>query len=536
MKRAAITRIERAMEHHDVIVIGTGAGGGALLHSLASTGLRILVLERGEPLPREPQNWDPRSVFVDARYKAKEEWLDKNGKPFHPGTHYCVGGNTKVYGAALLRFRERDFERLEHFGGVSPEWPLKYDDFEPWYTAAEQLFRVRGERGVDPTEPRSSAPYPFPRVEHEPRIQQLHDDFVRIGMRPFHVPLGIELNERMRRQSPCVKCATCDGFPCLVHAKSDAEVLCVQPALARENVTLLTGAKVTRLLTNASGTQITTVVVERDGKREMHSADVVVVACGAVNSAALLLRSANDHHPRGLANRSGVVGRHYMCHNNSVVLAVSRTPNPTVFQKTIALNDWYFGGAAAEKPLGHVSMVGKSDRVVLKAGAPPFAPGFVLEKIASHSLDFWLTSEDLPHPDNRVRLDADGRIVLDYTENNLEAHAGLRRALKAALHRIAETSGRSFDKSLLLGKKIPLDGVAHQCGTVRFGTDPSTSALDVNCRAHDIDNLYVVDGSFFVSSSAVNPALTIVANALRVGAHLRERLGVHDRKLVEAHR
>lgn len=514
------------MQHHDVILIGTGAGGGTLLHALAPTGLRILVLERGGFLPREKQNWDPQSVFVDGRYKAKEQWLDRDGRPFHPGMHYGVGGNTKVYGAALLRFRERDFGAVQHFGGVSPAWPLDYSDFEPWYTAAEQLYRVRGERGVDPTEPWASKPYPFPRVEHEPRIQQLHDDLTGLGLRPFHLPLGVQLDALRPQQSACLRCNTCDGFPCLVQAKADAETLCVRPALSWPNVTLLTGARVERLRTNANGTAVTSVVVERDGVREEYAGSVVVVACGSVNSAALLLRSANERHPHGLANRSGVVGRHYMCHVNSVALAISRRENPTVFQKTIALNDFYFAGPDAARPLGHVSMVGKSDKVVLKAGAPKFAPGFVLDKMARHSLDFWLTSEDLPDPGNRVHLDADGRIVLDYTPNNLEAHAQLLTTLKGLLARIARKS--PIDRSIVLAKRIPIEGVAHQCGTVRFGTDPTTSALDVHCKAHDLDNLYVVDGSFFVSSTAVNPALTIMANALRVGEHLRQRFGARS--------
>ena len=513
------------MEHYDVIVIGTGAGGGTLLHKLAPSGKRILVLERGDFMPREKENWDPKAVFIDNRYKVHEEWRDRDGKPFHPGTHYAVGGNTKVYGAALLRFRERDFEAVQHYGGVSPEWPLKYGDLEAYYSAAEWLYHVHGERGVDPTEPWASRPYRHPRVEHEPRIQQLHDDLAHCGLKPFHVPLGIRLDEKRREQSLCIRCATCDGFPCLVQAKSDSEMLCVRPAMQRENVTLLTRAKAEVLRTDAAGGKVRSVVVERDGERFEVSADVVVVACGAVNSAALLLRSANAKHPHGLANGSGVVGRHYMCHNNSVVLAISRHENPTVFQKTIALNDYYFGGDVSELPLGHISMVGKSDKVVLKAGAPKFAPGFVLDKMAKHALDFWLTSEDLPHADNRVRIAADGGIVLEYEPNNLEAHQRLLRQLKAMLGRIGCEEHSWFEQNLYLGKKIPLAGVAHQCGTVRFGHDAATSALDVNCKAHELDNLYVVDGSFFVSSTAVNPALTIMANALRVGDHLLERLG-----------
>ena len=522
------------MDHFDVILIGTGAGGGTLLHKLAPSGLRILVLERGDWLPREPQNWDPAAAFLTGRYKAKEHWLDRDGKPFHPGMHYGIGGNTKVYGAALLRMRERDFEQVRHHGGISPAWPVRYDDFEPWYSAAEELYEVRGERGKDPTEPWASRPYAFPRVEHEPRIQQLHDDFATIGLRPFHVPLGIRLDEKKRHQSLCVRCATCDGFPCLVQGKSDAEAMCVRPALTRSNVTLRTGAKVVQLLTNASGASVRSVVVERDGKRESYSADIVVSACGAVNSAALLLRSANDKHPQGLANRSGVVGRHYMCHVNSVVLAISRHANPTVFQKTIAVNDFYYGREPGELPLGHISMVGKSERVALQAGAPKFAPGFVLEQMAKHSLDFWLTSEDLPDPENRVQLASDGRIVLDYRPNNLQAHAGLLRALKRSLAQIGRARGSWFEHNLVLAKRIPIEGVAHQCGTVRFGTDPTTSALDLHCKAHDVDNLYVVDGSFFVSSSAVNPALTIMANALRVGDHLLQRLGARTHEFAGA--
>lgn len=515
-----------SLNHYDVIIIGTGAGGGTLAHRLAGTGKRVLLLERGDYLPREKENWDSKAVFVDNRYKTDEEWVDRKGRPFHPGTHYHVGGNTKVYGAALLRLRERDFGELPHYGGVSPAWPISYQDLEPYYSEAEWLYHVHGERGVDPTDPPASRPYRHPPVSHEPRIQQLHDDFVRLGLHPYHVPLGVRLDERDRAHSPCVRCASCDGFPCLVNAKSDAQVTCVDPALRAGNVTLLTRARVDRLETDAGGREVRAVHVERDGERLRFRGDLVAVACGAVNSAALLLRSASPRHPHGLANRSGVVGRHYMCHNNSAMLAISRRPNPTVFQKTIALNDFYFGADDSPLPLGHISMVGKSDRVMLKSGAPPLAPGFVLDKMARHSLDFWLTSEDLPDPGNRVTLDDQGRIVLDYTPNNVEAHDRLLRKLKGMLDRLGCEEHTWFSGHVYLGKKIPLAGVAHQCGTVRFGRDPATSALDANCKAHDLDNLYVVDASCFVSSAAVNPALTIMANALRVGDHLRERLGV----------
>jgi len=516
----------------DIIIIGTGAGGGTLAYHLAPSGKRILILERGDYVPREKDNWNPKAVNVDAKYNTRELWRDTQGEELHPHTNYYVGGNTKFYGAALFRLRERDFGEVRHHGGISPVWPVSYDELEPYYSQAEHLYQVHGNRGEDPTEPSAGKDYPWPAVSHEPRIQHLADDFRAIGLNPFHTPLGVMLDEKNPRLSPCIRCNTCDGFPCLVHAKSDAQVLCVDPALQYSNVTLLTNALVKRLGTDASGREVRKVVVERNNTLEIYSADIVVASCGAINSAALLLRSANDKHPNGLANSSGVVGRHYMGHTNSVLMAISKCPNPTVFQKTLSMNDFYFGSKDFEHPMGHISFVGKLDAITLRAGAPAIAPGFTLELMAKHSLDFWLTSEDLPDPNNRVTINRSGEIVLTYTPNNLEAHG----QLKAHLHRAMRQSTCSihghdchqglFARSLYIGQRIPLAGVAHQNGTIRFGRDPNTSALDVNCRAHDVDNLYVVDGSFFPSSAAVNPALTIMANALRVGDHLLDRLHV----------
>lgn len=511
------------VEHFDVIIIGSGAGGGTLAWKLAPSGRRILLLERGDYVPREPANWNTRAVNVEGRYNTREQWRDGAGKPLHPHTNYWVGGNTKFYGAALFRLRREDFGELRHHGGISPAWPVGYDAFEPYYAQAEHLYQVHGERGVDPTEPWSSAPYRHPAVSHEPRIQQLHDDLTRRGLRPFHVPLGVHLDETDRRRSPCIRCATCDGHPCLVNAKSDAQVTCVDPALAAHpNLTLRTGARVLRLETGPSGREVTRVHVEREGVPEVYSAGIVVVACGAINSAALLLRSAGDRHPQGLANGSGVVGRHYMGHVNAVLMAISTTPNPTVFQKTLALNDFYFGSPEWQYPMGHISFVGKLDADTLAAGAPPIVPGMTLDLMARHSLDFWLTSEDLPDPDNRVELDRDGKIVLRYRPNNLEAHERLTTRLRQLMRDVGMS--HIVPRQLFVGQRIPLAGVAHQNGTIRFGADPATSALDIHCRAHEVDNLYVVDGSFFPSSAAVNPALTIMANALRVGDHLLERL------------
>jgi choline dehydrogenase-like flavoprotein len=509
--------------HFDIIIIGTGAGGGTLVYSLADSGKSILLLERGGYVPREKDNWDTRAVVKEGKYHIKDGWQDKDGKEFHPGTHYFVGGNTKFYGAALIRLRKEDFGQVRHYSGVSPAWPITYEELEPYYTKAEHLYQVHGQRGSDPTEPPASAPYLYPPLSHEPRIQQLVEDLERAGHRPFFLPVGVMLDEKNPQKSPCIRCSTCDGHPCLVNAKADSQVICVDPALEYPNVTLLTHAYVSRLETSPSGREVTKVHVERNGAQETYSANTVVVSCGAINSAALLLRSANDRHPRGLANSSDQVGRNYMAHLNSVMLALSKCENPTVFQKTLGVNDFYFKGEDWDFPMGHISFVGKTDANVLAAGAPSIVPGFTLELMAKHSLDFWLTSEDLPDPNNRVTLTKQGGIQLNYTPNNLEGHKRLQAKLKSLLKHIDCTEDL-LHMQAYIGKRIPIAGVAHQNGTLRFGKDPKSSVLDTNCKAHDLDNLYVVDGSFFPSCGASNPALTIMANALRVGEHLRERL------------
>jgi choline dehydrogenase-like flavoprotein len=518
---------EQPMSHsYDVIIIGTGAGGGTLAHALAPSGKRILLLERGDWLPREKQNWNAEDVFVDNRYVSQETWFDKGGAPFQPGLHYFVGGATKMYGAALYRLRERDFGEVRHHDGISPAWPISYAEMEPYYTRAENLYQVHGARGEDPTEPPASSPYPRPAVSHEPRIQQLHDDLARAGYRPFHSPCGILLDERNMSMSACVRCADCDGFPCLVQAKADAEVIAVRPALRFPNVALVTNARATKLRTNAAGTAITEVVVDHDGAVESYQAGIVVVSCGAANSARLLLASANDKHPRGLGNGSNQVGRNYMFHNSMAVLAVSKEPNPTRYQKTLGLNDFYFGTADFDSPLGSIQMVGKSQAPMFRGEAEiaKLAPMWSLEILARHAVDFWLTTEDLPLPDNRVTLEGDGHLHLTYEKTNQLAAKKLYQQLKSMLNHLGMHPDHLLSRNLYMKNEMNLGAVGHQAGTCRFGTDPATSVLDVSCKAHQLDNLYVVDTSFFPSIGAVNPGLTTMANALRVGDHLRQRL------------
>src|SRR3954465_13945708 len=513
---------------YDVIIVGSGADGGTLAHPLAPSGLKVLILERGDWLPRELENWDATATFVDNRYISEDRWSDDQGNAFQPQIHYFVGGATKFYGAALYRLRERDFGELKHHGGISPAWPIGYDVMEPYYAAAEDLYQVHGARGEDPTEPPSSGPYPYPPVSHEPRIQRLFDDMTAVGLHPFHSPSGVMLEEQRPEQSLCIRWPPCDGFPCLVHAKADAEVVAMRPALQHDNLTLLTDARVRRLETDDSGRSVSAVVAEVDGVEQRFSADVVVLSAGAANSAAILLASAGERHPRGLANGSDQVGRNYVFHNSRAFLAVSAEKNDTRFQKTLGLNDYYFGDAAFDYPMGNLQMVGKSSAPMYKGEKPieaGLAPMFALSDVAEHAVDFWLSVEDLPDPENRVTLNGDGQVVIRYQPNNQEPMEQLYHRVKKHLSHLGMHPHHLVPRNVYMKNDVPVAGCAHQAGTVRFGNDPATSVLDADCKAHELDNLYVVDTSFFPSIGAVNPALTAMANALRVGDHLVERLG-----------
>jgi choline dehydrogenase-like flavoprotein len=504
-------------EHYDIIIIGTGAGGGTLAHRIAPSGKKILILERGTFLPREKANWNPTEVMTAGRYYNAETWQDKAGKELNPATGYWVGGNTKFFGGTLFRAREQEFDTVIHKGGISPEWCLKYTDFEPYYTQAEQLYNVHGKRGLDPIEPWTTAEYPFPAINHEPRIQAVSDDLTAQGLHPFYLPMAIKLNEAQQFLSECIRCETCDGHPCLIHAKADAEVMTVLPAIKHPNVTLLTAAKVQRLHTSASGREITGVETEIAGETKLFCGEIVVVAGGAINSAALLLRSTNDQHPQGLANSSGQVGRNFMKHNCGVVIETTAKENPTVFQKTLGVNDFYWGEPDFPYPMGQIQLSGKVNREMFENGVP-LKVDISPKDAALHSVDWWLMGEDLPDPNNRVSLKED-KISLEYTDNDSESFDRLVDRWIDVLKSINPGMDSRYYRS-----KFPLRWVAHQCGTCRFGTDPKTSVLDTDCRTHDIDNLYVVDGSFFPSNIGSNPTLTIVANALRVGDILLDRL------------
>ncbi|MDV6330496.1 GMC family oxidoreductase [Asticcacaulis sp. 201] len=514
--------------HYDLIIIGSGAGGGTLAYALANTGKSILIIERGEELPVEPQNWDPKAVFIDHRYRTKEQWLDKDNRPFTPNTNYWVGGNTTFYGAALMRMKRRDFEAVEHSDGLSPAWPLDYDDYAPWYTQAEALWQVHGQRGTDPNDQPDDPPYPFPPLIDDPGVAKLKSHFQAQGWHPSSLPLGVKRDDALPLTSKCVRCNTCGGYPCMLKAKSDARSIVLDPIRDLPNVTILPGHKVLRI--ESTGSSVTGVVTQTaEGTVQTFRADLYALAAGAANSAAILLQSHSASHQNGLANSSGLVGRNYMFHTTSAVICILPDRFDSSFPKTFAVNDFYFGEPDYPYPMGQIQLLEYMSGQTLEGQIsdiipPGLVPDVLSNDLARHMVAFLTMSEDLPREENRVTLTDSGQIKLTYTPNNLEAHTRLTRKLEVALRTFSLRQHTLFEPNFRIDSLLPLYGTAHQCGTIRFGKDPSRSVLDTNCKAHDLDNLYVVDSSFFVSSSAVNPTLTIVANALRVGQHLAERM------------
>jgi len=494
-------------QYYDVIIVGTGAGGGTLARKLAPTGKKILLLDRGELIYRESSELVDTEVFKKEQFHAPESWYDNTGEPFSPQTYYAVGGNTKIWSGVLQRMRERDFEQVQHQSGVSPAWPLKYQDFETYYTEAEKLYQVHGKLEDDPTEPPHSEAYPFAEVAHEPMLQRIGDTLSKQGLHPVHLPLGLGK-----------------------HGRTDAEDTGVTPILNSENVTLKTSAHVVCLHTNPSGLEIKAVEAKIGEQSYLFLGDIVVLACGAVNSAALLLRSANEKHPNGIANGSNQVGRNLMKQLLSVVVQLTSTANSGSFSRTLGLNDFYWGDKDFPYPMGHVQNSGGIFQDVIFAEAPPvlsalsrLMPNFGLRQLATHSIGWWLKTEDLPHPDNRVRYVGD-KLRIDYTANNVEAHDRLVYRWVDVLKSVEQSQPNVFNRTTHPRSDMPTSVVAHQCGTCRLGEDPATSVLDLNCRAHEVHNLYVVDSSFFPSHASVSPGLTVIANALRVGDRLIEQL------------
>lgn len=508
------------MNQYDIIVIGTGSGGGTITKELAETGKKILVLERGGFIPKEKENWDPHEVVTVGRYRPDEFWYDVDNKPFKPFIHYNVGGNSKAYGAAMFRFREADFQETRHYGGLSPAWPIGYNILEPYYTKAESMYTVHGKRGEDPTEPPASGDYPFPPLTDEPFTKQLRNKLRLIGLKPFSLPMGLKLPQDTHSNRSPVSLANFDGFPDPTDSKSDAQVRALEPALQYPNVQLLTNAYVKRLNTDSFGSKISEVVVELDGSEVMFSTGIVIVACGAVNSAALFLRSANNHHPNGLANSSGMVGRNLMLHHNGCLVGFGVKNNDSRFQKSFGIADYYFGAEDSEFPLGEIQLMGRNDPDTMMWLAEKIAPGKSYAELVPETIDFWLTAEDLPVPENRVVLTSGGQIKVHYRKTNFEAYERLKQKLIDIFRRLGDID-EQYKGIQWNGYDLDISGMSHQNGTLRFGNDPTNSVLDIHCKTHELDNLFVVDASFFPSCGAFNPSLTIAANAIRVADHIK---------------
>lgn len=492
----------------DIIIIGTGAGGGTVARALAGSPARILILERGDFVPQEPENWDPEAVWRNRRYQTRETWLDERGRAFRPYTHYCVGGNTKFWGSVLYRFRPDDFKAIDHLDGVSPAWPIDYDTLAPFYDQAERLYQVHGQHGVDPTEA-ARGPFPYAPVPHAPGMEAIVENLRRQGLHPAPLPLGLL---RPGESDGCILCNTCNSFACKLHAKSEADVCCIREAIKHPNVTLWTNARALKLRTDPGGRKIASVEVERNGETVTLKAALFIVSCGAVNSAALLLRSSSAAHPNGLANSSGLVGRRYMAHLATMMQGFHPfRRNLTVFQKTVAINDFYVRGPHTDVPLGQIQSQGRTHGVMAQT-VVPWLPLWAYNAWVARGVDWLVMSEDLPRIENQVSVEADGRIRLRYRPNNVRAHKRLVAETRRILRRLGFW--------LVVTHSHGAQNTTHQCGTLCFGTDPSTSVLDPYCRSHDVGNLFVVDGSFFPSSAAVNPGLTIAAQALRVADHI----------------
>ncbi len=491
----------------DIVIIGSGIGGATVAAGLAPSGARILILEAGGHILDRPENRDQRAIFQRGHFRPKETWYEAGGEGFNPGNYYNVGGNSKFFGAVLVRYRREDFLEMRHREGISPAWPFPYEELEPWYSAAERLYQVRGALGEDPTEPSHSAPYAFPPVPDEPPIAMVRKRLKAAGMHPYSLPLGIDIDRWLAKAK-----TPWDAHPNADDGKMDAETAALAEALKHDNVRLQTGGRVTRLVTAADGRSIAAVRYLRDGVEESLTPRLVILSAGAVQSAALLLRSADEAHPRGLANTSDQVGRNFMNHNSSAVIALSPSyRNNSIYQKTFGFNDFYLSDGEGGPPLGNVQLLGRVSGKILKANMPS-VPEWLLERVSRHAIDFYAMSEDLPHPESRITVDGE-RIVLKWTRTNWDAHLELVAKLKAVLRK----AGFPIVLSRAFDKRTP----SHQCGTIRIGNDPATAPLDVHCRAHDHPNLFVVDASFLPTSAAVNPALTIAAQALRVADHIR---------------
>ena len=413
---------------------------------------------------------------------------------------------TKMFGACLARMRPADFDEYGLDDGVSPTWPISYEDLEPYYGQAEAIWGVRGDGSEDPMEPPRSTPYPFPAIEHEPAVAALAERLRQQGLHPYTLPMGVALGAG----GNCIRCRHCDGFACPLHAKCDADLRCVRPALRSDNVTLQTRALAERLITDATGRRVVAVEVRIEGELRRATAEHFIVSAGAVNTAALFLRSSCASHPNGLANSSDQVGRNYIQHRDTALSGVNpRRPNPTAFQKTLGVNDFYLRSDGQHPRLGSLQLTGKVLAQHIR-GVHPWLSRSAARWLSRHSIDWWLMTEDCPLPDNRVVLAPNRRIRLEWRPTSVGRHRRL-------IMRTANVMRRA-GYPIILWSHFGIDVNAHQASTMRMGADPQSSVLDPLCKPHDLENVHVIDASFLPSLGAGpgGPTLTIAAMALRV--------------------
>jgi choline dehydrogenase-like flavoprotein len=496
----------------DVIIIGSGAGGGTLAGALAGKGHRVLLLERGRQMPLIDQNVADVDLFRKDRYHPPERWFGPDGDPFAPQTIYALGGNTKIWGGVLERMRVKDFAELPLQEGVSSAWELSYNDISPYYDQAEQLFHVHGVAGVDPTEPPRQKPFVAPPRPLEAFFEPLRQGLQRHECKPYDLPISWSNNA----EDP----------------SGDAELFGVAPAIRDSGVQLRCDAVVTRLHVNPSGTEVRGVEATIKGQAWLFQAQVVVLAAGAINTAAILLRSSNDNHPRGLSNGSDQLGRNLMKPQLTSILQLAAVPNSGRYQRSFGINDYYWGDKNVSFPLGHIQSCGGVLQDALFAESPPvlslvskLMPNFGLEELAARSIAWWAMTEVLPDPHNKVTVQKD-QIRINYIANNREAHDRLvyrwidtLKAFEAdpltQVVRKAPTHPRG---------EAPISVMGYACGTCRMGSNPATSVVDLNCRSHEIHNLYIADASVFPSCPSIGLGLTIIANSLRLAQHLEQEI------------
>jgi choline dehydrogenase-like flavoprotein len=496
----------------DIVIVGSGIGGATLASALAPSGLRILVVEKGEHLLPSPEARDDVAIFQHGHYAPTEHWMGSDGTPFVAGNYYAVGGNSKFFGAVMYRFREADFRPRKHMGGTSPGWPLTYADMEPWYAKAEALFRVRGNEQEDPTEPPHASPYGYPVVPDEQALRIVRQRLLKVGAHPASLPLAIDIDAWLAEGK-----TGWDAFPNTGKGKIDAETGPLTDALKHRNVSLLTGTEVLRLETDATGKRVTAAIVKHRGAERRLTAQAFAVAAGAVQTAALLLRSASQIHQTGLSNRSDQVGRNFMNHNSSAMLTIDpRLRNTSVYQKTLSINDFYDTDPNSGFPLGNVQGLGRITAPILKSNLP-FMPMPLLRLVAAYAFGWFLQSEDLPNPESRVTL-RNGQIVMHWERSNMDAHETLIKRVKAIMKR----AGFPIVLVHTFGRKT----TSHQCGTARLGSEPNSSVVSTDCKSHELENLWITDASVLPTSAAVNPALTIAALALKAAPGIIRQIAI----------